>query len=261
MNIRYVTLDPTGNITCLVTDPLPRPARAGVTAALMDRCEQVGYLCAPCLPGARARIEMMGGEFCGNAAMASAAYLYACGRAEAGGGVPLEVSGAEGIVPCAVRPLPDGGFEGTVEMPPVREIADTVIGGFPAVKVRMDGITHLILESPVTDEAAEALLRKAASESADAALGLLLWDGEEKRMRPLVWVRESGTAVWETGCGSGSTAVGAYLAFRRGDGYVREEIRQPGGVILAEAQARGGRVAYAAITGHVRVGPVETLIL
>ena len=90
------------------------------------------------------------------------------------------------------------------------------------------------------------------------AAGLLLWDSEKMYMRPLVYVKASGTLVWETGCGSGSTAVGAYLALARGDGVTRSEIRQGGGVIVTEAEVRSGRVASVRISGRVRVGSEET---
>ena len=60
--IRYVTLDPTGNITCLVTAMPPDADEAAVTRRLMRECEQVAFLEAPAQPGARARIRLMGGE-------------------------------------------------------------------------------------------------------------------------------------------------------------------------------------------------------
>ena len=59
---RYVTLDPTGNITCLVLDAVTAEDKPRVTAALMERCEQVGYLEKPRTEEARARLTMMGGE-------------------------------------------------------------------------------------------------------------------------------------------------------------------------------------------------------
>ena len=259
MNIRYVTLDPTGNITCLVSCPVPKALRSRVTAALMERCEQVGYLTEPSLPGARARLEMMGGEFCGNAAMAAAAYLCRRDGSERETAVPLEVSGAEGIVRCTARPIGEDVFLGTAEMPRILEIRDTVIGKYPAALVCMEGIAHLIVKDvPVPEEQAGALLKEAAGKTEAAAAGLLLWDSEKMFMRPLVYVKASGTLVWETGCGSGSTAVGAYLALARGDGVTRSEIRQGGGVIVTEAEVRSGRVASVRISGRVRVGSEET---
>ncbi len=73
--IRYVLLDPTGNLTCLVLDPVEAGERDRVTALLMDRCEQVGYLMPPTAAGARARLQMMGGEFFVNSSRAAAALL------------------------------------------------------------------------------------------------------------------------------------------------------------------------------------------
>ncbi len=258
---RYVVLDPTGNLTCLVLDRVAEGERPEVTGRLLDRCEQVGYLTAPRGEG-RARLEMMGGEFCGNASMAAAAYLARQGGAAEETEVPLEVSGAEGEVRCTVRPRPDGLWEGRVAMPPIREIRPADLPGCRAALVRMEGIAHLIPEdASMGGPEAEALLRRAASRLSEEAVGLLLWDGERRFMRPLVLVKKSDTLVWETGCGSGSTALGAYLALCRGEGVTRTPIRQPGGTITAEAEIRNGRAVRTAITGLVRLGEEETLIL
>ncbi len=256
--LSYVRLDPTGNITCLVLDEVPAEQRTVVTALLMKRCEQVGYLTRPADPAAAARLEMMGGEFCGNASMAAAAWLARQRGAREETVVPLEVSGARGLVDCRVRPLPDGAFEGTVAMPPVLEVFPLSLDGRELTAVRLEGIVHLILEDqPMEKRAAEQLLQAAARQLPDAAIGLLQWDSAARFMTPLVWVRGSGTLVWETGCGSGSTAVGAWLALR--DGGARQEIRQPGGTILVTAQAQGGRIAAVRMTGLVRLGEMEIL--
>ena len=37
---RYVTLDPTGNITCLVLDPAGEEEKARLTRRLLQKCEQ-----------------------------------------------------------------------------------------------------------------------------------------------------------------------------------------------------------------------------
>ena len=79
---RYVTLDPTGNLTCLVLDPVDPAEEAEVTRQLLGECEQVAYLVPPEKPEAVAGIRLMGGEFCGNAAMAAAAWLARDGMAQ-----------------------------------------------------------------------------------------------------------------------------------------------------------------------------------
>ncbi len=252
---RYVRMDPTGNITCLVTDTLSPGEQKAATRALLSRCEQVGYLVPARSGQAKARLEMMGGEFCGNASMAAAVYLAAREGTEGPAEVPLEVSGTEGIVRCRVRRLPSGEWEGTVEMPPVRPPEPFMTDGIAMKLVRMDGIAHLILKDhPLPDEEAEALLLRAASLLPEPCAGLLQWDSAAHWMKPLVYVKESRSMVWETGCGSGSTAVGVLEAFAKGDGVHSLEICQPGGVIRTEAGILDGGVRSVRITGLVRVG-------
>ena len=250
---RYVTLDPTGNITCLVLDPAGKEEKAALTRELLKQCEQVAYLEEPEKPGAVAAIRLMGGEFCGNAAMAAAAWLV---RDEMGPGTEktflMEVSGAPEPVPCRIRAMEDG-YEGTAEMPPVREIREETISGIPFTLVRTDGIVHLIHEGPFPENE-EELLRTIAGTLPDAAVGLLQWDREKQVMLPLVYVRGSGSLVRETGCGSGSAAIGAVEALRAADGIHTTKVGQPGGVIRVTAAAEGGTILSVAITGHIRLG-------
>ena len=258
--IRYVTLDPTGNLTCLVLDPVPEADRPWVTAALMERCEQVGYLETARHSDAAARLQMMGGEFCGNASMAAAAFLVREGRIPEGADAFLEVSGARDPVRCRVSRLSDSRFSGTVSMPPVLGITRGRVGLFPAALVRMEGISHVILEDvPLTDEEAESLLFTIAEQLPDPAVGLLQWDSASGFMTPLVFVRDSGTLVWESGCGSGSTALGAHLAMRHGNGITRSAIRQPGGTLCTEVHVARGKILSVLLTGEVRIG--ETALL
>ena len=145
-NYRYVLLDPTGNITALVLDPTEPEDEKQLTAELLKQSEQVAYLEPPKNPGAVAAIRLMGGEFCGNAAMAAAAWLI---RDEAEPGRPkallLEVSGAAEPVRCTVLKTADG-FEGAVEMPGIPDVGTETYYGIPFTAVRMEGITHLICD-------------------------------------------------------------------------------------------------------------------
>ena len=78
-------------------------------------------------------------------------------------------------------------------------------------------------------------------------------------MIPLVYVRGSGTLVWETGCGSGSAVVGAREAMRREDGVHELEVWQPGGMIRVTAQVKKGWAEQVSITGRVKIGPEQKL--
>ena len=256
MPVRYVILNPSGNLTALVTEWGGAEDEAEITARLMRESEQVAYLDSPTQPGALARIRLMGGEFCGNAAMAAAGWLV---REQLRPGremtVPIEVSGARGVLFCRVRGL-ENGFEGTVEMPRVTEIRPAEIAGIPVTEVRMEGIVHLIREGrePLAKEKAEALLKAFAEKGQEEAAGLLDRNPETGRMRPLVYVRSSGTLVWESACGSGTAAVGALEAWRKGDGTEETQVVQPGGILRAEATAANGTVTEIRITGMVLIG-------
>ena len=258
--IRYVLLDPTGNLTCLVLDPVPPERRGAVTAALMDRCEQVGYLTAPRDPRARARLQMMGGEFCGNASMATAAWLASGG--DAGDGreteMLLEVSGAESLVPCTARREGEA-WRASAGMPLPRAAEELEILGIPLSAVFFPGMAHLIYEgAPLTRERAEELIRAAAERLSEPAVGLMQWREAEGRMTPLVLVRESGTLVWETACGSGTTAV-ACRKTRLAERSLTVPVSQPGGTLEAETEWRDGEIRRAVLRGKVRIGPVSML--
>jgi diaminopimelate epimerase len=125
----------------------------------------------------------------------------------------------------------------------------------------MEGIVHLIYEGEnLAPDEAEGLLRTIAEQEPDDAAGLLQWNRDERYMIPLVYVRGSGSMVWEHGCGSGSAAIGSYEALKhlkdRGNqvGTVQTEISQPGGTIRAAAETAGGFVTSVSITGTVRFG-------
>ena len=74
MELNVLRADPAGNITLFVLDPVPAGDRAGLAARLMagSDAEQVGFVCPPVMGGGCAgRMEMAGGEFCGNATRAA----------------------------------------------------------------------------------------------------------------------------------------------------------------------------------------------
>ena len=121
-------------------------------------------------------------------------------------------------------------------------------GRVPAVT--FDGITHCIVPAGrLTRPQAEAAVRPLCAVLGADACGILLYDEPAGAFAPLVFVASTGTAVWESGCGSGTAAVAAVLASRAGaDRTVR--LRQPGGTIAAHAEWAGGRVAALSITGR-----------
>ena len=258
MKLSFVKLSPTRNITILVTDPVPRSMHASLAEKLMDGdcvgSEQVGYLEDPSLPGARARLQMMGGEFCGNASMSLAAWLAYCDGLQDGiqTELPLEVSGAEGLVTCNILRRGDA-FEGTVAMPVPTCIREEEFGKMRFPVVHLPGISHAIVpESALTPGQAKACIAQWCEQLDAEAMGILLLNEVWDEFIPLVYVRSTGSAVWEHGCGSGSAAIGAYAASMRRENICLK-LSQPGGSIRVEAAQQEGTVTGLKITGTIRI--------
>lgn len=253
MKLDYTIWDPTKNITLLVSTPVPRAMQPEVAAKLMaqrPQVEQVGFIEPATLPGAVLRLQMMGGEFCGNASMSAAAYA-ADRDGLTGPEVPLEVSGHEGILTCRLDRQADG-LWGTVNMPlPVDITTAELPGGISVPAVVFDGIVHCIVPAgSLSRETAESAIRPLCAALDADACGIMLYDKDAGSITPLVYVRSTDTAVWESGCGSGSAAVGSYLAAQAGKA-VTVDLSQPGGTITVSAAWENGRVAALRITGRV----------
>ena len=99
VQVRY--LNPAGNITAVVLSSVLPELRPALSRAIMAqrRAEQVGFAATPRL-GGDCRVEMMGGEFCGNA-VRSYGYLRADGTEN--NRLAVEISGATAPVPVTVN--------------------------------------------------------------------------------------------------------------------------------------------------------------
>jgi diaminopimelate epimerase len=83
------------------------------------------------------------------------------------------------------------------------------------------------------------------------ALGVMFYDSTARCMAPAVYVRATDSLVFESSCGSGSAAMGIYLAWDQGDGEFLLPLHQPGGVIEVRVEKRGGELAGVSIGGPV----------
>jgi len=234
--LRFYKVSPGGNITILVLDPVAAKDRARVALHLMADghlgAEQVGFLD---LEAAPVRLDMMGGEFCGNACRAAAAVMAHEGRgltalnADLCG--ELSVSGAEDALKVEVRQMNDG-YNCQVEMPMAGTRICTLEPGLTLV--RLPGISHLCLDErrhAFADDyaAVAAQLRRTYGLEADDASGCIWYSDSSVgvTIRPVVWVRQTDTTYYETGCGSGSLAVAMCHGGQKFP--IRLKIRQPSG--------------------------------
>ena len=265
MVLRYTVIDPTKNITLLVTTPVQRNLQAQTAAWLLRRehdAEQVGFL--ELAADGTPRLQMMGGEFCGNATMGLGAWLCRTNRLAHGvtHDFALEISGADALVPCSVTPV-NYGYLATVELPlPEKmELLSLPVhdGTLEVAVVFLPGICHIVVPAgAIRRSHAEELLRRWSAGLPGEAVGLILLDEERTAIDPLVYVKPTDTAVWERGCGSGSAAAACYLTAKRGAAQCLS-IRQQGGTIAAVTDWDGQHVTKLHITGSVALlGEKET---
>jgi len=264
--IEFVKCNPTQNMTILVRTGQQGEGDEQLASAIMAyehvHAEQVGFIEPPTNREAAALLRMAGGEFCGNACMALAAWLAAENGLQPDGGgtdIVLEASGTERLVACTVRKIADE-YRCKVTMPAPVRIEPKKLrleGGELAVAiVRYPEFLHIVIEVERVDEAirskAETLAELLGAVTGASVIGILLFRPDVREMAPLIHVPPLGSMIWERGCGSGTASIGAFLAWRK-QGPVEAEIRQPGGTIAVSADWNGDAPMRLSIEGSVGI--------
>ena len=273
MELRFVKMNPSGNTTIIVLTPLPREAYAQTAAKLMEPsglcAEQVGYVEKAADPRAAARLHMMGGEFCGNAARSFAAWLAFSGTdfiatdrlapvtfKEGPKKIVIEVSGCDSPLTAVVEstgkenacrvgidmPLPE-----TIRHGQDEKLGDYTLAVFP-------GIVHMILWDKAPKESYTQIVRDFLLKEgiSDACFGVLFYDTHSGKLYPLISVGAVGSLVWESSCGSGSVAVACAVAEREKKKIDNMELRNPGGDLYVTLQQNGdGSLLRATLAGEI----------
>ena len=253
MLLDILRADPAGNITLFVLNEVEKEKRAEIASKLMAMeqfgAEQVGFLTDPNDRRCLCRLEMMGGEFCGNASRALA--LYLAEKHGINGKMLIEVSGSPEPVEVWADIEKGKAF---AAMPLPKNIEPFILSGIDCMRVDLDGISHLIAESEMPDKriviAAEGMFEDDAS---IAAYGMLFFNKYDMSMVPFVKVKETGSFVREGSCGSGTVAVAASLCMGLKDGKESYTLNQPAGVITAEVEKQDGKFKSVSIGGSVRL--------
>lgn len=231
MLVDYIVANPTGNITVLVTTPVDKDSRFEVVQEMFNKvptCEQVGFITI--INDSTIKLEMMGGEFCGNATISAAAHLASVTGLEQNhqAVICVESSGIDHPVPVIIKCLGNNSYIGTLEMP-----TPTLIYYDGCPLVHLDGISHLLIPAGnMSVEELETSIKKLATEINTLALGIVQYEEDENGVTiiPLVYVPASETLVWENGCASASIAVG-YYRYMQNNANTSTDVLQPGGTI------------------------------
>jgi histidine racemase len=261
---RVVIAYPNGNPTALIFDQESLQYREQINLALtsnaVDSVEQVGFLVKPNNPSALGRLEMAGGEFCGNGAR-SAAYLLADKKPCKG---LLEVSGTENMLSFEIS---KDGFV-TLEIP-VYNGPDLFTEVLEGNIVALDGIAHLVITSTeyfpnsFEDQTLKihsmALLKKYKLDSL-AASGVCYYDIATNKAQFCVFVLSVDTLFSETACGSGTCAIGLAMMKLRSLNSIDLAVLQPSGEQIKVSCSLADNRYRANIKGTVSIlndGPIS----
>ena len=252
-------LDPAGNVTAIVCSDVPAAERARVAAQILRLpelgIEQVAFLTEP-RSGGEIRLEMMGGEFCGNALRCAGFYQALRTGAQGKSCVFAEISGADGVQPVMADTA-----EGTAStvMPLPLSVQPAGWADVQVARVTFAGITHFVIDCAQPDE---TLVQRAIAAAPEAsAVGAIFLDRAHGSIKPVVFVRETASCVAENSCASGSVATAVVLTADFADGITEIGIGQPGGTLEVGVQRTDGAVTGLSIGGAVRLTQTLTVML
>lgn len=247
MDADYKIYIPSGNPTILVRGLREKKDKKQINDFLLEKysfVEQVGFISED-----RYRLEMAGGEFCGNATRC-AIYYYLDGK---DGNITIDVNGI----------MLDGGIKDGkvwVTMPVYKgNPADSVTFVAPYTIIRMDGITHVVIQQEIqhkdeqlAKDSAYAIMEE-LNLFCEPACGVMFIKYEDKgiSLMPVVYVRDINTFFFETACGSGTTAVGIYNSVANNCDTDLDVMQPSGETIHVNIRYRNSIIENAVISGKV----------
>ena len=242
MNVDFVKISPSKNMTVLITNYVAPTHYSQIAHTIMDyeyvNAEQVGFIVAPKNKKSLLRLAMSGGEFCGNAFLGAAAYCRYKGLTTKDRFL-LETTGVDSPLECFVETKSSHLFEAKAEMPNdyfidnmVVQLNDKIISGST---LQMSGITHFITDYWLDKDDFFPIIEKISKEIDNKAIGIIPYKHLKKgnyEIKPFVYVKETGSRFFEQACGSGSLALGVYLSKQTKE--KKFNVYQPGGIIKVE---------------------------
>lgn len=234
MKLHMIIANPAGNITAIVTDSFDRGDYQTIARKLMAmkdfNIEQVGF--EEPASGCDGHIQMMGGEFCGNASRSYGLYLIRSGRAKQRHFAVISISGTDQLLNIEAN---EALTEALVGMPPVKgfQMVETnTLGSLPLVE--MEGISHVLVidnnAETISADKNSPLMEELIGRLQAEAIGIMYYNPEQQFLKPYIWVGQTATGIWESSCGSGSVALAAYL-HREEDEDFQLQIHEPGGIL------------------------------
>lgn len=254
----YSILQPGGNNTMLIKGIPEKKLRKSINDTAMkqySKIEQVGfYTYSPFSKSGR--LEMAGGEFCGNALRSLACILLRGKKGE----IPFQVSGVNRLLRAGVKNKDIAYAEMPIKETPfcISKLTDNLW------QIDLEGISHLIkpsvrkLGEKNAKILAKKILKKTGLQKSKPAAGVIFVQKAESDNRlciePVVWVRDIQTFFYETACASGTAAVGIWKSFQVKNPDVSIFVRQPSGCIIkANIKKNKTKLISVFIEGTVKI--------
>lgn len=249
-NIRYIKFTPGGNDTALVIDEnyskVEKKIINDYILGFDKSIEQVGFLKKD-----EYRLDMAGGEFCGNATRSAAMY-YLNGKI---GNIKITVNG-EYKLNAGI----DEDYNCYSEIP-ISNNKDLIKQiDKNTYLIKLDGITFLILNEEVSRKIIEKninlkeysmeLIKKYKLNKYKASGVIYLEGNDDISIKPIVYVKEINTLFYETACGSGTASVGILKSYLNKTSQ-ELDIKQPSGKIIKVKTEYDDNVKKVEITGVV----------
>lgn len=268
--VQFVKMNPNKNATIIVLNEFPREDYVKISEKLMKLesvyAEQVGFVEKATDSEASCRLQMMGGEFCANAAVSLCSYLAYEEALQPGqkSQCQLEVSGSETLIKGETLRL-DQGYRTKITMPLPLKVKDGTLKfkgedvEFGIVKYL--GICQLIVHVEHHTEQSKLLahhmLHHEIQDEFDTK-GVTLFSNNGQRISPLIYVEKTNTEIWENSCGIASASLAIYKSFKLGKD-ITLQIGQPSGdYICAHATNINGVIQRVTIEENVFLSAIGT---
>lgn len=242
MKLNFIKASPSQNTTAIITNYVPSKMYSEIASLIMSyeylHVEQVGFIVQPKNNNAVLKIEMSGGEFCGNALLSAAAYCNykdLIDKKE----FDMEISGVNYPLKCWVSKVKNNIFTSKAEMPSLISKQHTTmsINGkeIEGSIIHLDGISHFVTNNRIAKEEYYEILNYLKLQIDKGAIGIIPYQKVKEKLFeiiPMVYVFENDSTVFERACGSGTLALGIYMENEFGENDIK--VKQPGGVIDVE---------------------------
>lgn len=238
--VEYEILNPSGNITGLVTKDTPREKYSEIANQIMSEnpsVEQVGFLKK--YSDKIFRLEMSGLEFCGNASRAFACFLVKNNYVK-DNKFQISVTGYDGLIDCFVEKK-NGNFFSTIDLKfknaLINYLEKKELNGEEIFMINLPGISHIFLDMDKF-KFDEKNCKKDAKEIIKKlnlinipAIGVIWF--KKNQIHPVVYVKDIDSLFYENSCGSGSMAFGLYQTFlKKNNGLFKFDVIQKNNEIV-----------------------------